>query len=114
MLQAFTNKKCLIFASDLMVPIWESGKFFQTANVIQAPIRSVYPMQTNPNIQNDLNRIVWCKNENANSSQVMHLMQTPMQVGNNRPCHFVPLLKVVRNLSSQTFMIHKIIALQNI
>lgn len=27
--------------------IWQ---IFQTANVIQAPIRSVYPMQTNPNI----------------------------------------------------------------
>ena len=78
--------------------IWQ---IFQTANVIQAPIRSVYPEQTNVNIQLDLNRIVWCNTENANTREPMHLMWTPMQVGNNRPCHFVPLLKVVRKLQSQ-------------
>ena len=38
--------------------IWQ---IFQAASVVQTPIRSVYPMQTNPNIQKDLNRIVWCQ-----------------------------------------------------
>ena len=51
--------------------IWQ---IFQTANVIQAPIRSVYPEQTNVNIQLDLNRTVWCNTENANTREPMHLM----------------------------------------
>ena len=73
--------------------IWQ---FFQLANVIQAPVRSVYPEQSNPNIRLDLNRTVWCSDVNANSREPINLLWMPMQVGNNRPCHFVPLLKVVR------------------
>ena len=80
--------------------IWQ---IFQIANVIQAPVSSVYPQQTNPHIRLDLNRIVWCKNVNANSREPINLMWTPMQVGNNWPYHFIPVLKVVRILNVNNF-----------
>ena len=79
--------------------IWQ---IFQISNVIQMPVRSIYPQQTNANIRLDLNRIVWCKNVSANSREPINVMWTPMQVGNNRPCHFVPLLKVVRKVKCHT------------
>ena len=76
------------------IEMWQN---FQIANVMQTPIRSVYPQQTNPYIGLDLSRMVWCKNVNANSREPINLMWTPMQVGNSQPCHFIPFLKVVRN-----------------
>ena len=75
--------------------IWQ---IFQIANVIQSPVCSVYPQQTNPNIRLDLNRTIWCKNQISNGKEPINLMWTPMEVGNNRPCHFIPLLKVVRKV----------------
>ena len=81
--------------------VWQ---LFQLANVLNCPIRSVYPNGGNANIRLDLNRIMWCIDSNANNRDPFVLMWTPMQVGNGRPCHFVPLLKVVRHFS----VIHKI------
>ena len=73
--------------------IWQ---LFQVANVIENPLSSVYPEGGNINIRKDLNHKIFCKNEPANTKDPIILMWTRMQVGNCRPCHFVPLLKVVR------------------
>ena len=73
--------------------IWQ---LFQLANVLENPVCSVYPDGGNMNIRGDLNCKIFYKNETANSKQPINLMWTPMQVGNGRPCHFIPLLKVVR------------------
>ena len=73
--------------------VWQ---LFQLANVLHCPVRSVYPEGGNANIRLDLNQVMWCINENFNSTDPFVVMWTPMQVGNGRPCHFVPLLKVVR------------------
>ena len=72
--------------------IWQ---IFQAANVIGHLIRSVYP-NSNTNIRLDLNRVVYCFNDMQNPSEVLNTMWTPTQVANTRPCHFVPLLFVVR------------------
>ena len=73
--------------------IWQ---IFQTANLIGHPINSVYPANGNRNIRLDMNRKVLCYNQNLNLLECLNVMWTPMQVANTRPCHFVPLLKVVR------------------
>ena len=74
--------------------IWQ---FFQVANVLGNPVFSVYPDGGNVNIRKGLKHKIFCKNETANSKSI-NLMWTLMQVDNGRPCHFVPLLKVVRRL----------------
>ena len=73
--------------------IWQ---LFQAANMVGHPINSVYPANGNRNIPFDMNRKSWCKDENCNLLEPLHIMWTPMQVANTHPCHFVPLLKVVR------------------
>ena len=73
--------------------IWQ---IFQTANVLNQPIHSVYPNIGNTNVIKDLNRTVYCLDRTRNTLPCVNIMWTPMQVKRTRPCHFVPLLKVVR------------------
>ena len=75
--------------------VWQ---LFQVANVIQCPVKSVYPEGGNVNIRLDLNRTMRCINEDHNDRDPFVIMWTSMQIGNGRPCHFVPLLKVVRTI----------------
>ena len=76
--------------------IWQ---IFQSANVIRQPIRSVYPEGYNNNIRLDLNRAAYCYTEQHNQLPNVNIMWTPTQVANHSPCHFVPLLEVVRELN---------------
>ena len=64
-----------ICTDGVYMGIWQ---IFQIANVIQAPVWSVYPQQTNPNIRLDINRTIWCKNQIANGREPINLMWTPM------------------------------------
>ena len=73
--------------------VWQ---LFQVANVIEYPVTSVYPEGGNANIRRDLNRTMKCINQANNDRDPFVIMWTSMQIGNGRPCHFVPLLKVVR------------------
>ena len=73
--------------------IWQ---IFQAANILKWPIRSDFPNTGNENVIKDLNRTVYCIDWANNAKCATNLMWTPMQVKNSRPCHFVPLLKVVR------------------
>ena len=74
--------------------IWQ---VFQTANVLNHPIRSVFPNIGNHNVIKDLNRTVYCLDRTRNSQPCVNIMWTPMQIKRMRPCHFVPLLRVVRH-----------------
>ena len=73
--------------------LWQ---LFQTANVLQNPIRSIYPTQGNNTIRRDINRRMWCFHDTWNSKSPINIIWMPMQIKNSRPCHFVQLLKVVR------------------
>ena len=73
--------------------IWQ---MFQTANLVGHPIKPVYPENTKRNIRLDINRYIWCFDNTLNHKEILNLMWTPMQVANTFPCHFVPLLKLVR------------------
>ena len=73
--------------------IWQ---IFQAANILKGPIQSVFPNIRNKNVIKDLNRTVYFIDRAHNSKRATKIMWTPMQVKNSRPCHFVPLLKVVR------------------
>ena len=76
--------------------IWQ---IFQKANVIYRPVCPVHPNIGNPNVRADLHRTVYCIDNTYNQQNPLHLMWTPMQVNaGQRPCHFVPLLKVVHIL----------------
>ena len=83
--------------------IWQ---IFQAANVIGHPINSVYPANGNRNIRLDMNRKIWCHNQNLNLLECLNIMWTPMQVANTHPCHFVPLLKVVRKILLTKYMLN--------
>ena len=91
--QIYKSEVLDICKNGAFMGIWQ---VFQTSNVIKHPMHSIYPPGCNQSIRLDLNRPVWCINVNYNSREVVSIMWTPMQVGNNRPCHFVPMLKVVR------------------
>ena len=67
------------------------------ANILQHPIQSVYP-DVRHIVRPDLNRRVYCYNESLNTKPLLHIMWTPMTVNSEDPCHFVPLLKKVRNI----------------
>ena len=77
--------------------IWQ---IFQAANVLKWPIQSVFPKIGNENVIKDLNRMAYCIDHANNAKKLLNIMWMPMQVKNSRPCHFVPLLKVVRENSS--------------
>ena len=73
--------------------IWQ---IFQTANILHVPIQSVYPFGCSDlNTRKDMNRTVYCYNDNNNNANEIKIMWTPTQIRKQRPCHFVPLLKVV-------------------
>ena len=72
--------------------IWQ---VFQTANVLNHPICSVFP--NNQNVIKDLNRTVYCLDRTRNSQLCVNIMWTPMQIKRMRPYHFVPLLRMVRH-----------------
>ena len=73
--------------------IWQ---IFQIANVIKWPICSVHLNIGNPNVRKDLHRTVYCIDNTYNAQSPLNIMWTPMQVNaGQRPCHFVPLLRVV-------------------
>ena len=65
------------------------------ANIFKHPINSVYP-NVHRCVRQDLNRKVWCIDECNNSNPILQIMWTPVAVNSEDPCHFVPLLKVVR------------------
>ena len=66
----------------------------QAANVLRRPVRSVYPVDLNPNTRLDFDRQFYCIDNYLNSKQPVTIMWTPMQVTEaiHVPCHFVPLL----------------------
>ena len=74
--------------------IWQ---IFQAANVLEHPIRSVFPHIGNENVVKDLNRTVYCIDNTHSTNSCINIMWTPMQVKRTRPCHFVPLFKVARS-----------------
>ena len=78
--------------------IWQ---IFQVSNVIRCPVQSIHPRIGNPNVQEDLNRIVFCINNEFNTQKPVKLMWTPMQVNKgSRPCHFVPMLEAVMKVEN--------------
>ena len=73
--------------------IWQ---IFQTANILHVPIQSVYPFGCSDlNTRKDMNRTVYCYDDNNNNANEIKIMWTPTQIRKQGPCHFVPLLKVV-------------------
>ena len=76
--------------------IWQ---ICQSANVLNHPIHSVFPNIGNENVIKDLNRTVYCIDGTRNTLSSVNIMWTPMQIKKMRPCHFVPLLRVVRHNS---------------
>ena len=72
--------------------IWQ---IFQVCNVIHCPIQSIHPRIGNPNIREDLNRTMYCIDNDYNTRESVKVMWTPMQVKKMRPCHFVPLFQPV-------------------
>ena len=73
--------------------IWQ---IFQIANVIKWPICSVHPNIGNPNVREDLHRTVYYIDNTYNAQSSLHILWTLMQDNaGQRPCHFVPLLRVV-------------------
>ena len=73
--------------------IWQ---IFQVANVIKRPITSVHPRIGNPNVREDLHHTVYCIDDKYNLVRLLKIMWTPMQVNGGFPCHFVPLLCVLK------------------
>ena len=80
-----------------MVPLWVYDRVFQAVNILKQPIRSVLPKIGNENAIKNLNRTVYFIDRANNAKRATNIMWTPMQVKNSRPCHFMPLLKVVSN-----------------
>ena len=71
-------------------------QFFQTANILHVLIQSVYPFGCSDlNTRKDMNRTVYCYNDSNNNPNEIKIMWAPTQIRKQRPCHFVPLLKVV-------------------
>ena len=75
---------------------------FQTANVLNCPIRSVFPNIGNENVIKDLNRTVYCIDRTKNTQLCVNIMWTSIQIKRTRPCHFVPLLRVIRHNTHYT------------
>ena len=93
MVQLYKEEVLDICKDGTFMGIWQ---IFQIANVIKRPICSVHPNIGNPNVRKDLHRTVYCIDNTYNAQSPLHIMWTPMQVNaGQRPCHFVPLLRVV-------------------
>ena len=76
------------------VRLWQIAA---AANILKHPINSVYP-DLHRVVQPDINRTLWCYDETNNRNDILQIMWTPMAVNSKNPCHFVPLLKMVRKL----------------
>ena len=66
--------------------IWQ---IFQTANVLNRPIHSVYPIIGNTNVIKDLNQTVYCLDRTRNTLPCVNIMWTPMQIKRTRTVLFI-------------------------
>ena len=66
-----------ICADGAFCGIWQ---IFQACNVIQCPIQSIHPRIGNPNVREDLNRTVYCIDNEYNTRESIKVMWTLMQV----------------------------------
>ena len=74
--------------------IWQ---IFQAADILHVLIQSVYQVGCSDlNTRKDMNRTVYYYNDNNNNANEIKIMWMPTQIRKQRPCHFLPLLKVVR------------------
>ena len=82
--------------------IWQ---LFQTANILCMPIQSVCPTGCSSNdTRSDMNRVVYCSDDAHNNAIPIKIMWTPTQIKKQRPCHFVPLLQVLRKDIRKMYM----------
>ena len=94
MMRLYKQEVLDICKDGAFMGIWQ---ICQIANVVKRPIHSVHPNIGNPNVREDLHRTVYCIDNTCNVQTPLHIMWTPMQVNaGQHPCHFVPLLTVVR------------------
>ena len=64
--------------------IWQ---IFQTANIVHVPIQSVYPFVCSDlNTRKDMNRTVYCYNDNNNNANEIKIMWTPTQIRKQTLC----------------------------
>ena len=87
MLRRSSKQKLRAYAK--MANTWAYGKY------VPQQINSVYP-NVHRCVRQDLNRKVWYIDECNNSNPILQIMWTPVAVNSEDPCHFVPILKVVR------------------
>ena len=83
-----------IYKDGAYMGMWQ---ILAAANILQHTICSIYP-DLRQIVRPDLNRRVYCYNEALNTKRLLHIMWTPMSVNSQDPCHFVPLLRVVRRI----------------
>ena len=72
--------------------IWQ---FHQAAEVLQRPIRSIYPGGTNPRLRRDLNQMILPNLDIASDKTPVYIIWTPLHIY-SRPYdvkHSVPLLR---------------------
>ena len=71
--------------------IWQ---FHQCEDVLQRPICSVYPEQTNPTVRRDMNRVILPLNESHINRAAVFIMWTPLHIYARAydVKHFVPLV----------------------
>ena len=81
-----------ICTSEAYIGMWQ---ILAAANILTHPIQSVYP-NVRQIVRPDLNRKVFCYDDEFNMKTLLHIMWTSMAVGSDDPCHFILLLKVVR------------------
>ena len=81
-----------ICTSGAYMGMWQ---ILAAANILKHPIHSVYP-NVQQIVRLDLNRKIFCYDDEFNTKTLLHIMWTPMAVNSDAPCHFVPLLRVVR------------------
>ena len=86
-----------LWTYELMEHTWVSGRFFKLPMCLINPFALFFPNIGNHNVIKDLNRTVYCLDRTRNSQPCVNIMWTPMQIKRTRPCHFVPLLRVVRH-----------------
>ena len=105
-LQLYKEEVLDICKDGAFMGIWQ---IFWIVNVIKQPICSVHPNIGNPNAREDLHRTVYCIDNTYNAQSPLHIMWTPMQVNaGQRPCHFVPLLRVVRTWISKIYDLYNL------
>ena len=84
------------------IGVWQ---LFQTANILHMPIQSMYPTGCSSNdTRSDMNRVFYCSDDAHNNATPIKIMWTPTQIKKQRPCHFVPLLQVVRKDICKMYM----------